>query len=214
MKYPHTPYFTFSPSVDRDDIRETGYFDLNNFINKDIIFTIKMDGSNCQMTNKHLAARNGMDANHLSFDLAKRYHSEIKDKINENYIIFGEWLYAKHSIQYNNLDSYFQIFAVYDGEKWLGWKDIIQISKDLGFLTVRYSSIYNLNNIKDLENVIIEFGESIITKGDEGIVVRNVGEFINFKENVAKFVRANHVQTDEHWSKKKIVKNKLRGDSL
>lgn len=210
MKYPHTPYFSFSPSVDREDVRKTGYFNINDFVNKDIIFTIKMDGSNAQMTNKHIAARNGIDATHPSFDLAKRYHNEIKDKIDPNYIIFGEWLYAKHSIHYNDLDSFFQIFAVYDGEKWLGWNEIVKISKDLGFLTVRYSSIYNLNNVKDLKNIITEFGESVIQGGNEGIVVRNAEEFVNFKENVAKYVRSNHVQTDEHWSRQKMVKNKLR----
>jgi len=38
----------------------------------------------------------------------------------------------------------------------------------------------------------------------EGIVSRNMNEYkvSEFKMNVFKYVRKNHVQTDEHWSKK------------
>ena len=37
----------------------------------------------------------------------------------------------------------------------------------------------------------------------EGFVVRNVDSFAyeDFSKNVAKYVRKNHVQTDEHWTK-------------
>jgi hypothetical protein len=37
----------------------------------------------------------------------------------------------------------------------------------------------------------------------EGVVIRNAGEFPvdEFSNNVCKWVRPNHVQTDEHWTK-------------
>ena len=146
MKYPHTPYFKFSPSVDKEDVRESGYFNINNFINKDIIFTTKMDGSNCVMTSKHIAARNGKTVDHKSFDYAKVLHSQIHALIPENHHVFGEWLYA----------------------------------------------------------------EQKITNGHEGIVVRTKEAFKDFDNNVAKYVRRNHVQTDEHWSKQKIIRNILK----
>jgi hypothetical protein len=32
----------------------------------------------------------------------------------------------------------------------------------------------------------------------------------DFADNVAKFVRKDHVQTNKHWMNEKIIKNKLR----
>ena len=46
----------------------------------------------------------------------------------------------------------------------------------------------------------------------EGIVVRNSSEFYfdQFKYNVAKYVRTDHVQTDQHWSQQKIIRNEVQ----
>jgi len=33
-----------------------------------------------------------------------------------------------------------------------------------------------------------------------------------FSQSVAKFVRRNHVQTDEHWSHQEIIKNEIKED--
>lgn len=48
--------------------------------------------------------------------------------------------------------------------------------------------------------------------GHEGFVVRPSSSFPadEFKYAVAKFVRRNHVQTDEHWAHQPIVKNELK----
>jgi len=45
----------------------------------------------------------------------------------------------------------------------------------------------------------------------EGVVVRFAAGFDAgaFKASVAKWVRVNHVQTDEHWTRQRIVKNRL-----
>lgn len=209
MKYPHTPYFRFSPSVDKEDVRETGYFDLRNFLNKDILFTTKMDGSNCVMTNEKIAARNGVHATRKSFDYAKGLHAQIANRIPENYYVFGEWLYATHSIYYDNLSGFIQLFAIFDAdeERWLSWDDVVVMSSLLGFVTVEYSKIYNFNNTKELEAAICEYADKQIVAGNEGIVVRNVGSFTDFKTNVAKYVRKDHVQTDQHWSQQKVKRN-------
>lgn len=50
------------------------------------------------------------------------------------------------------------------------------------------------------------------TEKQEGYVVRLASEFEfkDFSKSVAKFVRSDHVTTDEHWMNKKIVPNKLK----
>ena len=213
MKYPRTLYLSFSPSKDNKDVRKDGLFDLNNFIGKDLIITEKMDGSNCQMDCNHIAARNGYDAKHPSFAMAKAIHNTIKDCIPSNIIVFGEWLYATHSIYYNNLNGYYQVFACYnkDTDTWLGIDDVWKIADKLRLPQVPQVIILNpCNNIKLLQEVIKWEGDRVIASGSEGIVIRNCSEFSDFKTNVAKYVRANHVQTDEHWSKKAIERNLLK----
>lgn len=218
MKYPRTPYFTFSDSADKEDVRESGYFDIENFLNKELVVTIKMDGSNCLWTRDHIAARNGKQANGESFNYAKQMHSIVKDRIPENIYVYGEWLWAKHSILYEKdlaLDGYFQVFGIYDTEKsvWGSWQDVIRYSELLNVINVPAVRILpSVNNAKFLSEMITSIAKMVIKQGHEGIVVRNIDSFSNsdFNKNVAKYVRANHVQTDQYWSKHKIVINKVR----
>jgi len=46
----------------------------------------------------------------------------------------------------------------------------------------------------------------------EGYVVRLAGEFhyASFRKSVAKFVRKNHVQTDEHWKQQALIRNECK----
>ena len=46
----------------------------------------------------------------------------------------------------------------------------------------------------------------------EGIVIRLSKEFdnINFDFSTGKMVRANHVQTSDHWKDQEIIRNKLK----
>lgn len=68
-----------------------------------------------------------------------------------------------------------------------------------------YVGVYDEELIKNLANKFVE-------NGGEGIVVRLVSsfEYENFSQSVAKYVRENHVQTNEHWTKTQIVKNELK----
>lgn len=218
MKYPRTPYFTFSDSVDKEDVRESGYFDIQNFLSKELVVTIKMDGSNCLWTQEHIAARNGKQANGLSFNYAKQMHSIVKDRIPKNIYVYGEWLWAKHSIHYDNkmkLDGYFQVFGIYDIEKsvWRSWQDVVHYANLLDVINVPVvRTIPLVNNAKCLSEMITSIAKMIINQGHEGIVVRNINSFSNteFNKNIAKYVRANHVQTDQYWLKQKNVTNKIK----
>ena len=42
-----------------------------------------------------------------------------------NYVLFGEWLYAKHSIHYTRLPGYFMAFDLYDCKagKFFSWRE-------------------------------------------------------------------------------------------
>lgn len=220
MKYPHTPYFDFSPAVsEKDRKRKDVYINLEDLLNKPLVFTIKMDGSNLGMTREKVFARNGMDARHKSFDLAKSFHNKIKKEIPEDEIWFGEWLYAKHSIKYTNLESYYQLFAVYfveedywTGISWIKHRAEMHNFKMVPLLTRDYMHGPQYGDIKTLKQVIQQEGDRVIRGGQEGIVVRTRDGFYtkDINQSMAKYVRKDHVQTDEHWKTQKIERNLLK----
>jgi len=218
IKYPHTPYLPSSPSADEKDISDCGYSNPSDLVDKPLVATIKMDGSNCLWTNEKVAARNAYDAPHKSFDLAKAEHSKVRHMIPDNLQIFGEWLYAKHSIHYHgalSLEYLFQIFAVYRKDQclWESWEVVGEWATKLGVTTVPViAGNITYSSAGELEGKITKIGWNTIKNGHEGIVVRSIYPYYwgDFAKNIAKFVRPHHVQTDEHWMSHPIVKNEWR----
>jgi len=217
-KYPSTHYFSVSPGVDPEDIKRAGYVNMEALIGKPLIFMEKMDGSNGSLCREKAAARNGETAKHYSFDLFKSIHAEIRYSLPEHLVFFGEWLYAKHSIPYENLESYFQLFSVYDinRREWYAWHEVEFLSEQLGFTLAPVLLKETFSEEYQLVNKVMELAEEVISGGGEGIVVRSAFSFYygQFKDNVGKYVRENHVTTDDHWMSRQLVKNKLRDDQI
>lgn len=217
IKYPHTPYLPFSPSVDEKDLADAGYADVQDLVQKPLVATVKMDGSNSTWTTEKVAARNAHDAPHKSFDLAKARHAKLKHMIPSNLQLFGEWLYARHSIHYQGrmaLGSLFQLFGVYDRDYclWLEWAAVEHWARVLGVETVPVVERMECAEAWELEKRLTEIGAEIIRQGHEGLVVRSAYPFHwgDFSRNVVKFVRRGHVVTSEHWQYQSLVKNEVR----
>lgn len=218
VKYPSTSFFSFSPNLEQS--RETNpIINIDNLIGYPVVFTIKMDGSNITMTNKYVAARNGKDARHRSFDYCKSIQATVSHLIPDNVQIFGEWLYAKHSIHYIgglSLRSYFQLFGLYKQKRhiFLGWDDVERMAEKLKQSTVPVVKKGTYYDKHQLEADIIKLGEEVISKGHEGIAVRCVYPFhySQFPDYLAKYVRKNHVEKNaKHWQITKIIRNQLEG---
>jgi hypothetical protein len=204
VKYPRTLHLPWSESVQSDDkvIKSTEHFN-----NRRVIVTEKMDGENTTMYNDHIHARSIDSKNHPSRDWVKQFHSSFKHDIPDGYRVCGENLYAKHSVKYDNLASYFYGFSIWDDQTCLDWDSTVNWFDLLGVtpVPVLYDDIWDEKLIK-----------SLYTKDDhstkEGYVVRLASSFKydDFSNSVAKFVRCNHVQTDKHWMYSEIVPNTLQ----
>jgi hypothetical protein len=229
IKYPSTPYLPFSPGYDPNDINLP---DLKPFLNMPLVVTVKMDGSNTCLSRELVAARNGSHADHESFDMLKAMHkSGIAERIPEGVQVFGEWLYAKHSIYYSGdlaVSALFQPFGVYHQatEMFGGWTDVESIAKRMGLPTTPVllkDEVFTQEWL--LQSKLSDLAETAIEHGHEGIVVRTMypfpyGSFEGYETSngktawrvasIAKYVRANHVQTDDHWSQQAIVKNEAK----
>lgn len=206
IKYPRTFHFPWSAGICSDD---KVLHDTSHFEGKEVVVTEKFDGECTTLAPDYVHARSTTYAPHPSRDWVRRFHAEIKHLIPEGWRVCGENLYAKHSLGYNNLRSFFYGFSIWEGEVALGWDDTIDYFGLIGIEPVRilWRGIYNEDTLKDL-------AERLDPDTQEGYVVRLAGSFhiSEFRVSVAKFVRKNHVQVDEHWMFKTVVANKLAED--
>lgn len=213
-KYNRTPHFPWSKGSTNDDKIAK---DISSLIGCPIVITEKCDGSNtCLEKNGCFSRAHSGPPTHPSFDQFKALHASLKHHINDGLQIFGEWLYAKHSIQYSKLPGYFLLFALRDLEKdeWCSWDDVEMWSRILNLPTVPVLYKGTASSEKELQKLIESFMSQPSCCGGEreGVVVRTASAFkdIKFTQCVIKNVRPNHVQTTEHWKHQELIKNGLK----
>jgi len=216
QKYPRTLHVPFSPGISSDDkVIDT----LNGFVGHEIVITEKLDGENSSLYSDGHHARSLDSKHHPSRDWLKKFHGEIAYKIPEGTRICGENLYAKHSIAYDDLLSYFYGFSVWEEHEGfdvaLSWDETLMWFEELGIVPVPtlYRGTFSPKILTDL-------AASLDVSKQEGFVVRVVDEIIREEfvssleyghAKIAKWVRPGHVQTEEHWMHQAVVPNKLRG---
>jgi hypothetical protein len=214
-KFPKTPYLTFSPTADQSDRQ----IDTSRLVGKPLVLKVKMDGSNAGLTREKVAARNGDRADHPSFGPLKAYHAQIRRIIPEQTILFGEWLFARHSIPYVGplaLPHHFLVFDVYDQREQLfwGWDEVVRFCGKNGLHTVpAIGTGQTFEKEYQLVRAVSQRADEVVRLGHEGVVVRSVYpvHYTQFADNSGKWVRESHIQTDEHWKRQQIVKNEVKG---
>ncbi|NRA89412.1 MAG: RNA ligase family protein, partial [Rhizobiales bacterium] len=120
--------------------------------------------------------------------------------------IVGEYLFAQHSISYNNLPSYFLGFALIFNDEFQSWDDTQRRFLELGI-----SSVPILYRGAFSDQMVNELVGGLNLKSQEGFVVRSAESFKNddMSTHMAKYVRKNHVQSEQHWMASEIIRNKL-----
>lgn len=204
VKYPRTMHLPWSPNLQNDDRRIEDMSVLENC--NDIVVTEKMDGENTTFYNDHLHARSLSSADHPSRSWVKQHWASIRGDIPDRMRICGENLYACHSIHYQRLESYFQVFNIWMGDRCLSWDETLEWSELIGLSTVRvlYRGAWDREILAELES-------RSDTERFEGYCVRVADEFrlSDYSRTYAKWVRVGHVQTDQHWMTQEVVPNKL-----
>ena len=201
-KYPRTPHLPWSPGRSKDD---RVLSNVDHFIGKRVVGTIKMDGENTSLYSDYIHARSLDSKDHESRHWVKSFHAGIKHLIPEGWRICGENVFARHSIEYTSLFSYFYGFSVWDERNvCLSYEKTEEIFNDLGITSVLAFAHGSPSKIDE------QFHENF-TEKCEGYVIRLMDEFRyeDFEKSVAKYVREGHVQTDKHWMYRKVIPNKL-----
>lgn len=205
-KYPRTLHLPWSPGVHSDDKVLTNTF---SFHGKLVVITEKMDGENTTLYRDHLHARSIDSKYHASRDWIKGFHSHICHLIPKEWRLCGENLYARHSIAYDDLKSYFYLFSIWDEEnKCLSWEQTLEWAAVIGLSTptVLYEGLWDEALFRKID-IDLDKIEGYIIRTQDGF------PFEDFSKYCAKWVRSNHVQTDKHWMHQAIILNKLKRES-
>lgn len=216
-KYPRTYHFPFSPGTTSDD-RIAKRFDA--LLAEPVVITEKLDGENTCLNQygvfarSHAAPTRNPWANYL-WETWNTLHKQLGDLE-----LFGESLYAVHSIRYSRLESYFYLFGIRDGDRWLAWEEVEFYAGVLGLPTVpvlyrgmagELPGDAHVPAAEKLKAAILELVARPSSLSDpvrapaprEGVVARVARSFTTeaFPECVFKWVRKGHVQTDAHWTR-------------
>lgn len=207
VKYARTFHLPWSPGASSDDRVMEDPDEC--FGGAEVVVTEKVDGECSTLYRDYLHARGVDYAPHPSRDRLRALHASIAHDIPEGWRICGENVYAVHSIAYDALPAHFLVFSVWnERNECLSWDETVTWAQLLDLPTVPVIARGTWGPwVRNFD------GE---TRGDlggdrEGYVVRLVDGFHYraFRRSVAKYVRKNHVQTDDHWAHREVVANKL-----
>lgn len=123
-KYPRTQHIEGSGLQPGDE--DLGVVPFRALAGRFLVVEEKMDGANSavsfapdgqlllQSRGHYLTGGEREKHFHLLKAWANRYAAELWDVLGERYVMYGEWLYAKHSVFYTDLPHYFLEFDVLD----------------------------------------------------------------------------------------------------
>ncbi len=124
LKYPRTPHLQGSRLQAGDE--DLSQIPFEEIFNKNIVVEEKIDGANSAISfdgdaNLLIQSR----GHYLIGGYRERHYNLLKqwanlnrdlffDVLGERYIMFGEWMYAKHTVFYDALPDYFMEFDIFD----------------------------------------------------------------------------------------------------
>ncbi len=139
-KYPRTPHLFGSKGTDDD--KHLGEAESRRFIaDESLIVEEKIDGTNVGIHftdagQMMLQCRGHLitEGMHPQYDLFKQWVTvkryALETQLLSRYILFGEWVYARHSIFYRKLTHYFFEFDIYDKQQ----QAFLDLQQRLGLL--------------------------------------------------------------------------------
>ncbi|WP_164503486.1 RNA ligase family protein [Pleionea sediminis] len=117
IKYPRT--YHLEDKLDKKDDSLAGLLSKGEYF----VIEEKMDGTQVGISfdlkgHLQIQSRGSFIDSRPEFDLLKQwvwqFSTELIQLLGERYILFGEWLFAKHTLYYNCLPDYFLEFDIYD----------------------------------------------------------------------------------------------------
>ena len=124
LKYPRTPHLEGSRLQPGDEGHD--HVPLATLTGCHAVVEEKLDGANAGISftsggelllqsRGHYLAGGGRERQFALFkQWAAAHEARLLERLEDRYILYGEWLYAKHSVSYDRLPHWFCEFDVYD----------------------------------------------------------------------------------------------------
>ena len=233
-KYPRTPHLFGSRGTD-DDKHLDEADSLRLIADGSLIVEEKLDGTNVGI---HLTTAGRMvlqcrgheitPGMHAQYDLFKQWtmvkRPVLETMLEDRLILFGEWLYARHSVHYRGLPHYFFEFDIYDKER-QAFLDLNARLAKLEGTGIHTVPVIHRGSVKREELVDLigpsqfdsVFENPLTGRTDnlaEGLYLRT--ELSGRVNERAKFVRPEFVEKvkqSEHWQHQALVPNQLIEDA-
>lgn len=123
QKYGRTYHYPFSPGTTSDDRFNHNYW--QDILKIDtLIHTEKLDGENNCLNQFGVFARSHAAPTTSPWTNQIRERWQLIKNDLGNIELFGENIYAIHSIEYKRIEDYYYIFAVRCMDKWLSWEEV------------------------------------------------------------------------------------------
>ena len=230
VKYPRTPHLFGSKGTDDD--KHLGQKESEAFVaDASLIVEEKIDGTNVGI---HFTVNGRMvlqcrgheitEGMHPQYDLFKQWTSVkrplLEAMLGSRYILYGEWLFARHSVHYRKLLHYFFEFDIYDKDNGQ-FLDLAARLKRLAGTGLQTVPVVHRGRISaDRLTALIgpsafdsEFDNPVTGETDnlmEGLYLRT--EANGHVTGRAKLVRPEFVEKvkqSEHWQHQKMIPNLL-----
>jgi hypothetical protein len=202
-KYGRTFHLPISPGATSDDKIMRS---LNGLMVDDLVVTEKMDGENTTILRTGSHARSPNGGSHPSRDWLKAFAAGVAPYLSDGERIVGENLFARHSVAYDALPSYFLGFAWIIDDQVQAWDLTLARFQELGICPVPtlYRGSYRKGLFEDL-------AKTLDLTRQEGFVARIADAFAEaaMPERMGKYVRQGHVQSAVHWTKAELIPNRL-----
>ena len=223
IKFPRTPILFNYDKEYRDDIVLQN---IGEFVGKhahEVIVEEKVDGANIGISiDKDYNVILQNRSHYITCNYSEQFKS-INNWVNKmlgdlytilkspRYILYGEWLYAKHSIHYDNLKDYFMAFDIFDKfeNKFLSREKFIERLEGTNIIPVRTIMKAHFSTKEQIIN-LLSTPSSFYDGPIEGVYLRidNIDKD-GYLHKRAKLVRSDFIQTNEFWTAGGIVKNKI-----
>lgn len=218
FKFPSTKHILLPEEEKMRKDKAMAPDEITEMLSHEIVIEEKVDGANLGISfdkdGKLLLQNRGSWLSypfHGQWEKLGKWINEKQDNLfdflMDQYILFGEWCYATHSVYYDKLPDYFIGFDIFDKEelKFLSVKRRNKLLEDMGIVTVHQYAIgkYQLNDLSSF------FGGSYYGNDlCEGIYIR--WDENGWLKKRAKLVRFEFKQSiTEHWRKKELKKNRV-----
>ena len=219
-KFPSTPHLAWLGSGTVRDDKVLTETEVERFLERPLVVEEKVDGANLGISmdpSRGLRFQNR--GQWLKGKLtgqwerlrgwAAEHEGRLREVLPAHHILFGEWCYARHAVNYDRLPDWFLAFDVYDSASARFWsanrRSALAATAGVSAVPELARGVFRREDLL----AMLDGRSTLNSNFREGLYLRR--EQNDCLVERAKLVRADFTQAlSEHWTKRAMVLNQVR----